>query len=112
MYLNKPWGHEEILCSNNYLFKRLFMQEGKRCSLQHHDDKQETVYILTGKLRVIIETAGFIIIEEKILLPNDWLTILPKTIHRMEAIEDTYYLEASTPHPDDVIRHKDDYNRI
>ena len=29
----------------------------------------------------------------------------------MEAIEDTYYLESSSPEIDDVVRIQDDYNR-
>ena len=40
------------------------------------------------------------------------ITIPPKLIHRMEAIEDSIYLEASTPEIDDVVRLEDDYKRI
>ena len=47
----------------------------------------------------------------KIYGPNDTITILPGTIHRMEGVEDCVYLEASTPQMEDVVRIQDDYNR-
>ena len=42
---------------------------------------------------------------------NDTVTILPHTIHRMEGIEDSYYLESSTNELWDVVRLKDKYKR-
>ena len=36
---------------------------------------------------------------------------MPGTIHRMEGLEESVYLEASTPDLDDVVRISDDYNR-
>ena len=39
------------------------------------------------------------------------LALSPGVIHRMEAIEDCIYLEASTPEIDDVVRLSDDYDR-
>ena len=33
--IKKPWGHEELLEKNNkYMFKKLYMKKGHRCSLQ------------------------------------------------------------------------------
>ena len=42
---------------------------------------------------------------------NEFISLEPKLIHRMEAIEDCTYLEASTPEIDDVVRLNDDYDR-
>ena len=28
------------------------MKKGHRCSLQYHNKKKETIYVLTGKLRI------------------------------------------------------------
>ena len=39
------------------------------------------------------------------------VALKPGIIHRMEALEDCIYLEASTPEIDDVIRLNDDYDR-
>ncbi len=110
--IEKPWGKEEILEVNErYMFKRLFMKKGHRCSLQYHNYKHETIYILQGKLNIYIGTSKDNLIC-KTYLPNQSVALQPGVIHRMEAIEDSIYLEASTPENDDVIRLTDDYHRI
>ena len=35
----------------------------------------------------------------------------PKIIHRMEGLNDSIYLESSTPELEDVVRLEDDYGR-
>ena len=45
------------------------------------------------------------------MLPGDNITIEPYTIHQMEGIIDSEYLECSTNELWDVIRLKDKYNR-
>ena len=110
-YVNKPWGKEELIEYNdNYVVKKLFMKAGECCSMQYHELKRETIYVLSGKLKLYIGT-DVNNLEERIMLPNDTITILPFTIHRMEGIEDSYYLESSTNELWDVIRLKDKYNR-
>ena len=42
---------------------------------------------------------------------GDTITIPPGLIHRMEGVEDSVYLEASTPEMEDVVRLVDDYKR-
>jgi len=109
--VEKPWGKEELLEYNDkYVVKRLFMKTGEHCSLQYHEIKRETVYVLSGKLKLHIGT-HIDNLEEKILLPGDNITIHPYMIHRMEGLEDSYYLECSTVEIWDVIRLQDKYNR-
>lgn len=111
MFIEKPWGSEEVLEKNEiYVVKRLFMKQGHRCSLQYHEQKQETVYVLSGVLR-IREGMKPDALSEKLYRAGDSLTLHPGTIHRMEAVEDAWYLEASTPQLDDVVRLSDDYSR-
>ena len=107
----KPWGKEELIEVNEkYMVKRLTMNAGHRCSLQYHKKKIETIYILTGALKIYLgENKNTL--ESKIYYPGDSITISNYKIHRMEGIEDSVYLEASTPELDDVIRITDDYNR-
>ena len=50
-------------------------------------------------------------LEQKIYLENETISLEPGLIHRMEAVEDSIYLEASTPELDDVVRISDDYLR-
>ena len=109
--IKKPWGKEEIIEVNKkYVVKRLTMKKGHKCSLQYHNLKHETVYVLSGKLKIYLgENKDDL--TEKIFHPGEYLSLTPKKIHRMEAIEDSIYLEASTPELDDVVRLIDDYSR-
>ena len=107
----KPWGYEELLEYNeNYIMKRLFMKENESCSMQYHELKKETIYVLSGKVRLYIGT-DINNLEIKELSANENITISPYTIHKMEAIVDSLYLECSTPQLWDVIRLQDKYNR-
>jgi len=110
--IEKPWGKEELLEKNeNYMFKRLTMFKGNACSLQYHEIKAESVYLLSGSLKVYIGDKEDEL-DEVIMKPNDSITLYPLKIHRMEALEDSVYLEASTPELEDVVRLQDRYKRV
>jgi len=110
--IEKPWGKEELLEKNDkYMFKRLTMYQGHACSLQYHEYKTETVYLLKGSLKVYIgDTKDKL--KEIIMKENDSITLRPFKIHRMEALEDSIYLESSSPELEDVIRLEDRYKRV
>ncbi|MBQ9246754.1 cupin domain-containing protein [bacterium] len=109
--IKKPWGQEEILELNDkYMLKRLTMLQGCRCSLQYHNKKRETIYVLSGELK-IIQGTNKQNLNCNIYKTGDVITIEPKIIHRMEAAAESVYLEASTPDTDDTVRIEDDYNR-
>ena len=105
--IQKPWGSEEILTNNNnYLFKKLYMKKNFRCSLQYHKKKIETIYVLSGLLEIQIDN------KFNLLKKGNSITIMNNVKHRMKALRDnTYYLEASSSHIDDIVRIEDDYNR-
>ena len=106
----KPWGHEEVIEINKkYMFKKLYMKKGHRCSLQFHQKKKETVFVLSGKLKLILKKNNRT--QFKIMTRGQSISIPPKTIHRMQAISNCYYLEASSPEISDVVRIQDDYKR-
>ena len=110
--IDKPWGKEELLEKNErYMFKRLTMIKGHACSLQYHEKKAETVYLLSGSLKVYIGDKEDVL-DQIIMKPHDSLTLYPYKIHRMEALEDSVYLEASTPELEDVVRLQDRYKRV
>lgn len=109
--IEKPWGKEEIIEINDrYMMKKLTMWKDHRCSLQYHNLKQETIYVLSGCLRILLGSSKETL-EAKDYFPGDTITLTPGVIHRMEAVEDCVYLEASTPEMDDVVRLVDDYDR-
>ena len=109
--IDKPWGKEELLeINDHYMVKKLTMWKGHRCSLQYHKQKKETIYVLSGQLKIYSGPSENEL-TVKIYSRNDTITLLPGTIHRMEGVEDCVYLEASTPQMEDVVRIQDDYNR-
>lgn len=109
--IEKPWGKEEIIEINDrYMVKKLTMWKGHRCSLQYHNIKCETIYMLSGQLRIYFGPSQTKL-ESRVYCPAEFITLVPGVVHRMEAIEDSVYLEASTPEMDDVVRLVDDYQR-
>lgn len=107
----KPWGYELLLEKNKkYVLKKLFMKKGHRCSLQFHNKKKETIYVLKGKLKIHLGKHKNKLYSKIYTLGNT-ITINPKQIHRMTAITNSTYLEASTPELTDVVRLSDDYKR-
>jgi mannose-6-phosphate isomerase len=107
----KPWGHELIWAhTERYVGKVLVIEAGKRLSLQRHEVKDESIYVLSGRLRLLLEDdAGEVRTEE--LGPGDHRRVETGRIHRYEAIERVELMEVSTPELDDVVRLEDDYGR-
>jgi mannose-6-phosphate isomerase-like protein (cupin superfamily) len=107
----KPWGHELIWAhTDRYVGKVLVIEAGKRLSLQRHLVKDESILVMSGRLRLYLEDdAGTVQVEE--LGPGDHRRVPTGRIHRYEAIERTELMEVSTPELDDVVRLEDDFGR-
>ncbi len=107
----KPWGYELLYAyTPKYVGKLIFVKKGHRLSLQYHQFKEESMYILSGKARIYSgedETKLTSLVFE----PGGTIRLRPLTRHRVEALEDTTLLEVSTPELDDVVRLQDDYGR-
>ncbi|MEO6457871.1 MAG: cupin domain-containing protein [Chloroflexia bacterium] len=104
--VEKPWGREIWYArTDHYAGKVLEVKAGHRLSLQKHEIKEETLFLLSGKVTL---TYGKDTYDWE---PGRFVHIPPDTVHRFEAIEDSVLLEVSTPFLDDVIRIEDDYNR-
>lgn len=107
----KPWGHE-IWWANQpgYVGKILFIKKGHRYSLQYHERKRETQYLLSGKVKFLLGESEDNL-EEVIMNPGDKLDVYPGMVHRAEALEDSEICEVSTNDLDDVVKLADDYGR-
>ena len=105
--VDKPWGYEEILAhTETYVMKKMIINPGARMSLQYHEIKEETIYVISGPL-VVWEESGV-----KNLKTGDIYHVVPKQIHRFGAgTNPAILIECSTTELDDVIRLEDDYNR-
>jgi mannose-6-phosphate isomerase len=106
----KPWGYELIFAkTDRYVGKILHINRGESLSLQYHEIKEETLFVVAGELKLTIEIDGDR--REFPLRAGEAFHIAPRMIHRMEAIEDTDVAEVSTPELDDVVRLEDRYGR-
>ncbi len=110
--VDKPWGHEVIfaLVDGKFCGKAIHITQGHSLSLQYHEEKEETISVQSGRLKVEIglhEDA----LEEFELEAGESIHLVPFTRHRVTALEDTVMLEASTTELDDVVRLEDRYGR-
>jgi mannose-6-phosphate isomerase len=110
MRTEKPWGYEELIEAKRYVVKRLFMRAGHQCSLQYHEHKRETVIVFSGQLDLVIGESVESL-RTTTMSPGETATIAPNVVHRMRAVTDCTYYEASTCELDDVVRVQDDYER-
>ena len=109
--VDKPWGSELIWAlSDEYCGKILIVNPGESLSLQYHEQKDESWYVLEGiaKLELGQSDSALETIE---IHPGDAFRFRPLTRHRVTAIETLRVLEVSTPHLDDVVRVADRYGR-
>jgi mannose-6-phosphate isomerase-like protein (cupin superfamily) len=110
--VEKPWGHETIWAhTDRYAGKILHVKAGHALSVQYHDAKDETVYLLSGELKYWVKMDGSDELQDMRLRVGDAFRITPGTVHYMEAVTDCDVLEASTPELDDVVRLNDRYGR-
>ena len=108
----KPWGYELLYAlTPQYAGKVLFVKKGFRLSLQYHQEKDESMYLLSGKALFTIQPQNGKK-TETVEETGYCLHLPPMTTHRIEALEDTTILEVSTPQLNDVVRVQDDYGRI
>ena len=107
----KPWGHELIWAhTDRYVGKILHIEAGKRLSLQVHERKDESILVISGRLRLHHGPRGGAI-ETTELGPGEHRHVPVGMVHRFEAIDTTELVEVSTPELDDVIRLEDDFGR-
>jgi mannose-6-phosphate isomerase len=109
--IDKPWGHELWWAlTDAYAGKILHVKRGHRLSLQFHEHKDESAYLLSGRLRLVQGPSEDDLTTVE-LAPGDAWRNFPGQVHTIEALEDSEVLEVSTPELDDVVRLSDDYGR-
>lgn len=132
--VHKPWGQETWLQAGTatypFALKELILKEGCKTSLQVHRYKSETIHVHGGYGQLLYWDQPFDCerylaggystkeIEDiksdlviKLVTPGSVFHTPPCTIHRMIAIQDLLYTEASTTQLDDVIRLEDSSGR-
>lgn len=109
--VEKPWGYEIWWAvTEHYAGKILHVDAGHRLSLQYHEAKDESCYLLSGSVLLIQGDSADGLSETAISAGHAWRN-QPGIVHTVQAIEDSEVLEVSTPHLDDVVRLVDNYGR-
>ncbi len=112
---DKPWGHEVIFAAldGKYAGKVIHVVAGHSLSLQYHHQKEETSTVLSGAALVEYGPSADDLVSQH-LGPGDAIHLPPGTLHRITAITDLTFAEASTAAPgwrEDVVRLEDKYGR-
>ncbi len=109
--VEKPWGHEIwYALTDRYAGKILHVEAGHRLSLQYHERKDESCYVLSGRL-LLIQGESADALTEQVVAEGDVWRNAPGSIHTIEAIETAEVLEVSTPDLDDEERLSDNSGR-
>jgi mannose-6-phosphate isomerase-like protein (cupin superfamily) len=111
----KPWGHELIFATgeNGYVGKLISVTAGQALSLQFHVAKDETISVVSGRARFEFGSDADSL-ETRDLGAGDTIHVPASVVHRITALSDLLFAEASTAAPgwrEDVVRLADRYGR-
>jgi mannose-6-phosphate isomerase len=109
--VEKPWGHEiRWAVTDRYLGKLIHVNKGHQLSLQYHVQKDESIFIASGLLDLVLEDdTGDLHVHR--MTPGMSARVRAGRRHRFIAVEDTDLFEVSSPEIDDVVRLEDSYGR-
>ena len=110
--IEKPWGYELIWAqTDEYVGKVVHVRAGEALSLQFHEEKDETLFLLRGQVTLEIGP-GVNSLQRVLIEEGEAFRIRPGVLHRVVAETEVEILEASTPEMDDIIRVRDRYGRL
>lgn len=105
----RTWGREILLAHTpHYTLKVLQMRAGKAGGLQRHVEKHESFFLSEGSAWVDYD-AGDGTLTRYVMHPGMTVVVPPGATHRVTAIEDCVFYEASTPHFNDRVRVEAEY---
>ena len=110
--VEKPWGYELhwVPADAPYMGKLLHVDAGARLSLQAHDQKQESWFLMSGRAAVIWENDKGELVETELQSGRGYSTSVGQK-HRLQGISDCDIIEVSTPERGTTWRLEDDYDR-
>lgn len=110
--VEKPWGYELHWVKENkpYMGKILHLDKGKKCSLQYHDKKLESWFLMRGKAKIIWDDKNGNL-EETEMESGKGYSCSTGQRHRLLGITDCDIVEVSTPEMGNTTRLEDDYSR-
>ena len=110
--VDKPWGYELHWVPEDapYMGKIEHLKAGARMSLQIHDKKSESWFLMSGRAAVIWENNKGELIETELQKGRGY-TIKVGQKHRLKGITDCDIIEVSTRELGTTWRLEDDYAR-
>lgn len=110
--VEKPWGYELHWVPEGlpYMGKILHIEKDKRLSLQVHDIKQESYFLMSGECNLVMENEK----GELEIVPMQkgvGYTVVVGQRHRHQAVTDCDVVEVSMPEQGTTLRLEDDYKR-
>lgn len=109
--VEKPWGEEVWFAeTDRYVGKLLRIAAGQRLSVQFHQRKDETSYLLEGRL-ILSQGPSAEELTQREVGPGGIWRNEPGLVHTIEALEDAVVIEVSSPEVGDVVRLADRYGR-
>jgi mannose-6-phosphate isomerase len=110
--VEKPWGYELhwVPADKPYLGKIEHINAGARLSLQIHDRKQESWFLMNGQAKIIWDDENGNLVETEMESGQGYTCALGQR-HRLVGITDCDIIEVSTPEQGTTWRLEDDYAR-
>jgi len=110
--VEKPWGYELHWVPEDmpYMGKLIHINAGAQLSLQVHDKKHESMFLVSGEAAIIWENKSSDLVEDN-LQKGVGYTIKIGQKHRLKGITDCDVIEVSTPESGTTWRLEDDFSR-
>jgi mannose-6-phosphate isomerase len=105
----KSWGRELLVAqTDSYIGKVLWMRAGASGPFQYHERKDETFFLFSGEAVVEFEAPDdgnptLIVRKRHLMQPGESYHVPPGAVHRVEALADSVFFEASNPVFDDRV---------
>ena len=99
--VSKAWGEEHWIVNKEYCGKKLILKKQHRCSFHGHKKKDETFYIISGKVLMELGNSKGQIMKSWVMMTGDIQHIPIGLYHRFTGLEDSDIIEFSTTHDDD-----------
>jgi mannose-6-phosphate isomerase-like protein (cupin superfamily) len=114
----KPWGNEAVWATggnSRIIGKVLFLKKGCRNSLKYNVIKDETLFVMTGKLLLTFADEGFAkhkIWKTREVRSGETINIQSGCPYRIKAMKDSTIIEIGTrAGHSSTVRFHDDYGR-
>lgn len=110
--VDKPWGYELHWVREGapYMGKIMHINQGGSLSLQVHDEKEESYFMMSGRAKLVWENNHGEMIETEMKPGFGYSTSVGQK-HRIEGITDCDVIESSTPEKGTTWRLWDKYGR-